>query len=63
MTAAPPFAPYDGQVLGLLYDVDGALRPGTLRRQRRRWRALVARSTRDRRSVSGMPHGWPPGPV
>ncbi|HYZ37337.1 MAG TPA: phosphatase domain-containing protein [Pseudonocardiaceae bacterium] len=42
--------------LGVVYDVDGVLRLGTLRRQLRRIRGLVRSSTRDHRSVLGMPH-------
>ena len=54
--SSAPFAADDGQVLGLVYDVDGALRLGSPRHQWRRVRGMVARSTRDRRSVSGMAH-------
>jgi hypothetical protein len=41
--------------LGVVYDVDGVLRLGTLQRQLRRIRGLVRSSTRDHRSVLGMP--------
>jgi phosphatidate phosphatase APP1 len=42
--------------LGVVYDVDGVLRLGTLGRQLRRIRGLVRSSARDHRSVLGMPH-------
>jgi phosphatidate phosphatase APP1 len=42
--------------LGVIFDVDGVLRLATLRRQLRRVRALLIRSTHDLRSVQGMPH-------
>ncbi|MDQ3764295.1 MAG: DUF2183 domain-containing protein [Actinomycetota bacterium] len=42
--------------LGVVYDVDGVLRLGTLRRQLYRIRGLLSPSVRDRRSVLGMPH-------
>lgn len=43
--------------LGVVHDVvDGVLRLGTLRRQLRRIHGLVRSSTRDHRSVLGMPH-------
>jgi phosphatidylserine/phosphatidylglycerophosphate/cardiolipin synthase-like enzyme len=47
---APPDAP-----LGVVYDVDGVLPIAHLGRQLGRLRALLARSTRDRRSPLGMP--------
>jgi phosphatidylserine/phosphatidylglycerophosphate/cardiolipin synthase-like enzyme len=45
----------DQQRYGLLFDVDGVLRLGTLRRQLGRMRALRSMSFRDRRSILAMP--------
>lgn len=42
--------------IGVVVDIDGVLRLGTVSRQWRRVRARLRRSTTDRRSVFGMPH-------
>jgi phosphatidylserine/phosphatidylglycerophosphate/cardiolipin synthase-like enzyme len=43
------------KVLGLVYDVDGALQVGSVRRQWLWLRAMLSRAPCDRRSVLGMP--------
>ena len=43
------------KVLGLVYDVDGALQVGAVRRQWLWLRAMLSRAPCDRRSVLGMP--------
>jgi phosphatidate phosphatase APP1 len=54
MTRTRDSVPPGEASVGVIYDVDGVLRLATVRRQLRRVRAMLARSTHDRRSVQGM---------
>lgn len=54
-TGGPSVPDQDAVGYGVLFDVDGVLRPPSLRRLLRQVRGLLNPETRDRRSLLGMP--------